>query len=114
MGRSFAYSILKSRCRSKSEKPTFIARACSAIIQYIPINKIGFFKDHPFRLYDGERLTDMANSIESNGVLVPVIVRKIETDVNGCDFEMLAGHNRMNAAQLIGLEQLPYKGKSHR
>lgn len=76
-------------------------------IQTIPINKIRFFKDHPFRLYDGERLTDMANSIESNGVLVPVIIRRIETDENGCDFEMLAGHNRMNAAELIGLEHLP-------
>ena len=76
-------------------------------IQTIPINKIRFFKDHPFRLYDGERLTDMANSIESNGVLVPVIIRRIETDENGYDFEMLAGHNRMNAAELIGLEHLP-------
>ncbi|GIP30947.1 ParB N-terminal domain-containing protein [Paenibacillus sp. J2TS4] len=76
-------------------------------IQSIPINKIRFFKDHPFRLYEGERLTDMANSIESNGVLVPVIIRRIETDENGCDFEMLAGHNRMNAALLIGLEHLP-------
>lgn len=76
-------------------------------IQFITINKIRFFKDHPFRLYEGERLTDMANSIESNGVLVPVIIRRIETDENGCDFEMLAGHNRMNAALLIGLEHLP-------
>lgn len=76
-------------------------------MQTIPINKIRFFKDHPFRLYDGERLADMANSIESNGVLVPVIIRRIETDENGCDFEMLAGHNRMNAALLIGLEHLP-------
>lgn len=76
-------------------------------MQTIPINKIRFFKDHPFRLYDGERLTDMANSIETNGILVPVIIRRIETDENSCDFEMLAGHNRMNAALLIGLGHLP-------
>ncbi|TYA14743.1 chromosome partitioning protein ParB [Paenibacillus faecis] len=76
-------------------------------IQFIPMDKIRFFKNHPFHLYDGERLTDMANSIESNGVLLPVIIHRIETDENGCDFEMLAGHNRMNAARLIGLEQLP-------
>lgn len=76
-------------------------------IQVIPINKIRIYDNHPFRLYEDERLTDMANSIESNGILVPVIVRRIETDEHGCDFEMLAGHNRMNAAQLIGLELLP-------
>ncbi|AIQ13795.1 ParB N-terminal domain-containing protein [Paenibacillus durus] len=76
-------------------------------IQSIPICKIRFFQDHPFHLYEGERLSDMADSIVNNGVLVPVIVRKIETDENGCEYEMLAGHNRMNAALLIGLEQLP-------
>lgn len=65
------------------------------------------YKEHPFRLYEGERLADMMSSIETNGILVPVIVRKIEVDENGCDHEMLAGHNRMNAAQLLGLEKLP-------
>lgn len=79
----------------------------SAGIRTIPINKIRMYKDHPFRLYDGERLADMVSSIESNGILIPVILRKIETDENGCDHEMLAGHNRMNAAQLLGYEQLP-------
>ncbi|MNJ57214.1 hypothetical protein D3C77_527950 [compost metagenome] len=43
-------------------------------IQTVPINKIRMYKDHPFRLYDGERLADMISSIESNGILVPVIV----------------------------------------
>lgn len=76
-------------------------------IQTVPISKIRMYKDHPFRLYDSERLADMVSSIESNGILVPVILRKIETDESGCDHEMLAGHNRMNAAQLLGLEQLP-------
>ncbi|WP_309242004.1 ParB N-terminal domain-containing protein [Paenibacillus sp. S150] len=66
-----------------------------------------FFKDHPFRLYEGERLADMADSIQNNGVLIPVIVRKIEVDESGCEYEMLAGHNRMNAALMIGMDQLP-------
>lgn len=76
-------------------------------IHTIPISKIRMYKEHPFRLYEGERLADMMSSIETNGILVPVIVRKIEVDENGCDHEMLAGHNRMNAAQLLGLEKLP-------
>lgn len=76
-------------------------------IHSIPITKIRFFKDHPFRLYEGERLADMADSIQNNGVLIPVIVRKIELDESGCEYEMLAGHNRMNAAMMIGMDQLP-------
>lgn len=49
----------------------------------------------------------MADSIQNNGVLIPVIVRKIEVDESGCEYEMLAGHNRMNAALMIGMDQLP-------
>lgn len=64
----------------------------SSEIQTVPINKIRMYKNHPFRLYDGERLADMVSSIESNGVLIPVILRKIEADENDCDHEMLTGH----------------------
>ena len=56
------------------------------------------FRGHPFRLYEGERLNDLVESISENGVLVPAIVRKIEPDENGFEYEMLAGHNRQNAA----------------
>ncbi|MEK3865849.1 ParB N-terminal domain-containing protein [Paenibacillus sp. FSL H7-0716] len=76
-------------------------------IQLIPISKIRYFKPHPFRLYEGERLSDMVESIATNGVLVPVIIRKVDPDENDYEFEMLAGHNRMNAASLAGLDQLP-------
>lgn len=76
-------------------------------IQSIPVNKIRFYKDHPFHLYEGERLADMVDSISANGILVPVIIRRIEPDETGHEYEMLSGHNRMNAALLIGLELLP-------
>ncbi|MGK9250220.1 ParB N-terminal domain-containing protein [Paenibacillus humicus] len=103
--------LLKLSEQSSTEADT--APASQGGIQSIPITKIRFFKDHPFRLYEGERLSDMADSIATNGVLMPVIVRRIERDEHGCEYEMLAGHNRMNAALLIGLEQLPSLIKEH-
>ena len=33
--------------------------------------RIRFFKGHPFRLYDGEHLADMVESIQDNGILTP-------------------------------------------
>ena len=65
------------------------------------------FTDHPFHLYEGERLDDLVASIRENGILTPVIVRSIEGDPDGYNYEMLAGHNRMRAAQIIGLETIP-------
>lgn len=73
-------------------------------IQILPPEIIRGFRGHPFRLYEGDRLNDLVESISENGVLVPAIVRKIEPDENGFEYEMLAGHNRQNAASLAHRE----------
>ena len=68
----------------------------------IPVEEIHPFHDHPFRLYEGDRLEDMVQSIREYGVLNPVIVRKAARG-----YEMLAGHNRTNAAKIAGLTEVP-------
>lgn len=68
----------------------------------IAIDQLAPFMYHPFRLYDGERLDDMVESVRKNGVLVPIITRKV-----GDSYEILSGHNRVNAAKLAGLEKVP-------
>ena len=72
----------------------------------LPPQAIRAFRGHPFRLYEGDRRNDLVESISENGVLVPAIVRKIEPDENGFEYEMLAGHNRQNAA-VIAHRELP-------
>lgn len=86
--------------QENSEKPE------NSII-VLPIKKIRMFPKHPFHLYEGERLDDMVESVRTNGVLIPAIVRKIEPDENGCEYEMLSGHNRMNAARVAGMNEIP-------
>lgn len=71
-------------------------------VKQIKIDDIQAFHDHPFHLYEGERLQDMVQSIKEHGVLNPVIVRKL-----GKGYEMLSGHNRANAAKLAGLTEVP-------
>ena len=65
-------------------------------VQMLPIDQIEPFHEHPFKLYTGERLEDMVESIREHGILTPVIVQKTAKG-----YEMLAGHNRQNAARLI-------------
>lgn len=62
------------------------------------------FKNHPFKLYDGEKLNDLVESIKEYGILSPVIAREVE---NQEELELLSGHNRVNAAKIIGLETVP-------
>lgn len=71
-------------------------------IQMIPVDQIKPFYEHPFKPYQGERLDDMVESIRENGILMPVIVRKLSSG-----YEMLAGHNRQNAARIAGLKEIP-------
>lgn len=77
-------------------------------ITMLDVELIRPFHNHPFRLYEGERLQDMVESIKEHGVLNPVIVRKY----NGT-YEMLSGHNRHNAAKIAGIAQIPAIVKEH-
>ena len=71
-------------------------------VQMIAVDKIEPFHEHPFKLYQGERLDDMVESVKEHGILTPVIVRKTASG-----YEMLAGHNRQNAAKLAGMKEVP-------
>lgn len=71
-------------------------------LRMLSIKKIRPFHDHPFHLYEGDRLEDMVASVREHGILNPVIVQEIDSG-----YEMLSGHNRMNAAKLVGLKEIP-------
>ena len=71
-------------------------------VEMLDVDAIKPFRHHPFHLYEGERLNDMVESIKEHGILTPVIVRKMHYG-----YEMLAGHNRQNAAKLAGLKEIP-------
>ena len=71
-------------------------------LRMLSIKKIRPFHDHPFHLYEGDRLEDMVASVREHGILNPVIVQEIDSG-----YEMLSGHNRMNAAKLVGWKEIP-------
>ena len=69
----------------------------------LEINRIHNFANHPFKVVDDEEMDELVESIEKNGILVPVLVRP---DVDNT-YEMIAGHRRMHAAIKIGLKTIP-------
>ena len=73
-------------------------------VQNIDINKLVPYKNHCFKLYEGERLDDMVRSVQQYGIMVPIIVRTIPDSDN---YEILSGHNRVNAARIIGKKNVP-------
>lgn len=71
--------------------------------QEIEIGRIHAFPNHPFKVLDDERMDTLVESIRENGILNPVIVRP---DKNG-DYEMISGHRRLHAADIVGLSKIP-------
>ena len=72
-------------------------------VSFIAIENLVPFKNHPFKLYEGERFADMVESVKANGVIIPVIIRPLNDD----KYEILSGHNRVEAAKAAELETIP-------
>ena len=58
---------------------------------------------HKFKLYEGQRLDDMVESIRQFGILSPIILWHTDDD----KYIILSGHNRVNAGKLAGLTKGP-------
>jgi len=59
-------------------------------------------KFQPRTQMDDERIDDLARSIRANGIIQPIIVRKVEQG-----YEIIAGERRWRAAQRAGLHRVP-------
>ena len=72
-------------------------------IVHLPVDLLKPFPNHPFELYSGERFEDLADSIKACGMITPLLIRMLDDNT----YQILAGHNRNNAAKAIGLETVP-------
>ena len=64
---------------------------------------VAFRKRQPFSMYDETKKQEVLESIKENGVLVPIIVRKIAND----KYEIISGHNRVECSKELQLSTIP-------
>lgn len=58
--------------------------------------------------FDAERLEDLSRSIQANGVIQPIVVRKVDTPSGGRErYQIIAGERRWRAAQRAQLARVP-------
>jgi ParB family chromosome partitioning protein len=69
----------------------------------IPLDRIVANPHQPRARFEEDELGDLAASIETHGVLQPIVVRGL---ANG-DYQLIAGERRVRAARLAGLTQIP-------
>ena len=70
----------------------------------IPVEKLRPFAGHPFKVKDDDEMNALIESIQTQGVLSPLIVRPIE---NTDEYEVVSGHRRLHAAQKAGITEVP-------
>ncbi len=102
-----------------SEKKRALGRGLSALIPkpvpvvpvpdahgtgltYLPIEEVRRDADQPRKVFDQEKLAELAESIKAQGIIQPIIVRK-----SGKGYRLIAGERRWRAAQLAGLKEIP-------
>jgi len=71
-------------------------------VMEIPLSELHQFSNHPFKVLDDEAMTELAASINENGVIHPGIARPRE----GGGYELVAGHRRKRACELAGKETM--------
>ena len=70
----------------------------------IPVEKLHPFAGHPFKVRDDDEMHTLIESIQTQGILSPLIVRPIEsTD----EYEVISGHRRLHAAVKAGISEVP-------
>ena len=68
----------------------------------VPIGEIRPNPRQPRRFFDEDRLTELAESIRHQGILQPLVVRRVEHG-----YELIIGERRFRAAQRAGLDRVP-------
>lgn len=71
----------------------------------IPVSKLHPFEGHPYKVLDNEEMNTLIESIQTQGILSPLIVRPKENTAD--EYEVVSGHRRLHAAMKAGLETVP-------
>ena len=69
----------------------------------VPLDELHDFKNHPFKVMDDEKMSELVESVKKNGVLTPGIVR---ADIDG-GYELISGHRRKRACELAEHKEMP-------
>lgn len=72
-------------------------------IEYIEVEKLKPFENHPYKVKNDEEMDNLIESIREHGILSPIIARPIENN----EYEIISGHRRLFAGKQAGLTKIP-------
>ena len=73
------------------------------VVLDLPLDQIGDFPNHPFKVRQDDAMMEMMESVQLHGVLVPGLVRQLADG----SYQMVSGHRRKLASELAGRDTIP-------
>ncbi|OQX01602.1 MAG: chromosome partitioning protein ParB [Thiothrix lacustris] len=95
LGRGLDMLLSSARSQSTDTEDTVLKR--------LPVERVRPGQYQPRTRMDADALQELADSIKAQGLVQPIVVRKL----NGGEYELIAGERRWRAAQLAGLHDIP-------
>lgn len=89
--------------KNKAED-TILSTSIENNYQFIALDKLQTFQFHVFKPKENESLDKIVESVKLNGIIHPIVARPI---AGSDDFEIISGHNRVEAAKRAGLTEVP-------
>lgn len=72
----------------------------------LKMDKITTNPNQPRKYFDDEKLEELRESIKNNGLIQPIIVRKVNEGYNKGKYEIIAGERRYRACTLLEMEEI--------
>ena len=92
----------KKQTESKKSEKAAESPAEEGGVLYVDLNDIKPNAAQPRKVFDEEKLEELAASISQHGLIQPIVLRKL-----GKGYEIVAGERRWRAARLAGLKEVP-------
>jgi ParB family chromosome partitioning protein len=102
------HSLLPSRSAVPSAAAAPVATPTETVetdreLQKLPIEQVAPNPNQPRREFDTAALMELTQSIERDGIIQPIVVRKIASK----EYQIIAGERRWRAAKAAGLKEVP-------
>lgn len=92
-----AFSFFKSKKEEKVEDDT------QEKVQELPIEQVEVNEDQPRQVFSEESIAELAETIQSHGLLQPIIVRPIGDN----KYQIIAGERRYRAIKKLNWQKIP-------
>jgi ParB family chromosome partitioning protein len=102
LGRGISALLGENKIKQDTAKPQI--NEGQELIDHVDIKKIIAGVYQPRKNFDEQEIVELAESIKENGLIQPIILRKIAEDDH---YEIIAGERRYRACKVAGLNKIP-------